>query len=124
LKPNRADVKKIAKERMDILLNRAMQGVQEKSETAQRYVGIARKIGMRYKVRIPSRWRLLICKGCHKLILPGINSRVRLQRFRDSHLAITCLECGKVKRIPLKNTRRYSRPQKSREMVNIKKVFT
>jgi len=112
LRPNRADVKKIAQERIDILLNEAVQGLQEGSEIAQRYVALARRIGMRYKVRIPSRWRLFICRGCHRLILPGINSRVRLQKRREHHLTITCLECGHIKRMPIKRMHRHSKPQK------------
>jgi len=112
LRPNRAEGKKIARERIDILLNEAVLGIQERSERAQRYVALARRLGMRYKVRMPSRWRLFICRGCHRLILPGINSRVRLQKRREHHLAITCLECGHIKRMPIKRMRRCSKPRK------------
>ncbi len=33
-------------------------------------------------------------------MVPGVNARVRLRRRREPHLAVTCLECGYVRRHP------------------------
>jgi RNase P subunit RPR2 len=34
--------------------------------------------------------------------LPGVNCRIRIQQRRESHMVITCLNCGGISRIPLK----------------------
>ncbi|HEX17117.1 MAG TPA: hypothetical protein ENG60_01695 [Thermoplasmatales archaeon] len=68
-------------------------------DRADRYVEIARKIGMRYLVRIPKEYRLLFCKRCHKFLLPGVNCRVRINRKK---LVIFCYNCKGYRRIPLK----------------------
>ena len=57
---------------------------------------------MRYKVRIPRNLKLLVCRKCKGLMVPGFTCRVRLRQHRESHLVLTCLKCGGVKRIPLK----------------------
>jgi ribonuclease P protein subunit RPR2 len=94
--------KQIARERIEVLLNRALESMHANAELAQRYVEIAKKIGMRYKVRIPKQRKLFLCRGCKKFLVPGINCRVRIQQKREPHLALTCLECKHVKRIPLR----------------------
>ena len=43
--------------------------------------------------------KLKVCKGCGAYLLPGITLRVRLGR---KTLVRTCLECGLVKRMPLR----------------------
>ncbi|MCJ7771094.1 ribonuclease P protein component 4, partial [Candidatus Bathyarchaeota archaeon] len=73
---------------------------------AQHYFKRARELGMRYKIRFPLQFRQLICRSCKQLIVPGINSRIRLQRRPEPHKAITCLECGGIRRIPLRSGRK------------------
>lgn len=64
---------------------------------ARRYTSLARKIGMRYTVRVPTDLKRMTCKNCMLPLLPGRTSRVRL---RPGTLTITCLECGHSRRIP------------------------
>jgi len=92
----------IASERMNILLNLAKQTLRTNPERAQHYFQLARRLGMRYKIRLPRQFRGLICRNCKRLIVPGVNARVRLQQRREPHVAITCLECGGQRRIPLR----------------------
>jgi ribonuclease P protein subunit RPR2 len=101
----KAEVKHIARERIDLLFNQALATYKKHPQLAERYVGLARRISMKYKVRIPKRWRLFICKGCKGFMVPGFSSRVRLRRRREPHLTFTCLKCGKIKRISFKHKR-------------------
>jgi len=72
---------------------------------ANRYVEIARKISMRFKITIPKEFKRRICKNCYKYLLPGFNCRIRIYR---SKLIIYCDNCKKYTRIPIKNDRQSS----------------
>lgn len=62
---------------------------------ARRYVGLAWRIVVRTRVRLPRRLKWRFCRRCGALFLPGKNCRVRLRRVgRRSSLVVTCLECG------------------------------
>ena len=64
---------------------------------AKRYVELARRIGMRYNVRFPRKWKRFFCKSCGSFLMPGVNLRVRCTKQR---VVFTCLECGRVRRMP------------------------
>jgi ribonuclease P protein subunit RPR2 len=68
-------------------------------DLAKRYLNLARRIGMRYTVRIPTRLKRSTCKGCRAPMIPNITSRIRL---REGRKIVTCLECGHVMRYPFK----------------------
>jgi ribonuclease P protein subunit RPR2 len=67
----------IAKERIEILFSEARKTASDQPKRANRYVTIARKIGMRYNVRIPSKHRREFCHKCGSYLLPGNNCKVR-----------------------------------------------
>lgn len=92
----------IALERIHILFKQAIEIFEREPELAQRYVELARKIGMRYKVRLPVEYRWMVCKHCKSFLLPGKTSRTRIQQRREPHVVITCLSCGGYNRILLK----------------------
>jgi len=92
----------IALRRIRRLFQLALEVVREEPELADRYVEIARRIAMRARVRMPREFKRLICKGCKRFIVPGLTCRVRLQPRREPHIAITCLRCGHVFRMPIK----------------------
>jgi ribonuclease P protein subunit RPR2 len=97
----RRENQRIALERISILFELAREVFVEEPELAQRYVDLARKIGMHYKVRLPAEYRRMICRHCKSFILPGVNCRVRVQQRRRPHLVVTCLNCGEHMRIPI-----------------------
>ena len=68
-------------------------------DLARRYLTLARKIGMRYTVRIPTRLKRSTCKRCRLPMIPDLTSRIRI---RDGRRIVTCLECGQVMRYPFK----------------------
>jgi len=90
---------KTAKESINHLFTEAEKVFSEDKSLANRYVEIARKIGMKYKVRIPSNLQRKFCKHCYKFLMPGKNLRVRTQK---SKVVYYCLECKKFMRFPYK----------------------
>ncbi len=52
----------------------------------------------RHKVELPDSVRPWLCRGCHILLRPHRNARVRVRR---GFLIVTCLDCGRVRRRPL-----------------------
>lgn len=105
-----AETKKIASERIDILFNLARGTSSEDPVLAQRYVDIALRIAMRCRVRIPREYRMQVCKKCHGFLIPGETCRVRIRQRREPHIAITCLRCGTIKRMPIGRKRSTSSP--------------
>jgi ribonuclease P protein subunit RPR2 len=93
--------KEIASERMDILLDISLKTLRTDRTRSQHYFQLARRLGMKYKIRLSPQFRRLICRRCKSLSIPGVNARVRLQQRRESHMVVTCFECGAQRRMPL-----------------------
>ncbi len=91
--------KALAKERIKRLFEMADKSFRKDPDRSHRYVQLARKIGMRYNVRIPREMRTMFCKKCYKYLKANINSRVRT-RSTQGAVVVTCLECGHVMRYP------------------------
>ncbi|MGQ9506634.1 MAG: ribonuclease P protein component 4 [Candidatus Bathycorpusculaceae bacterium] len=97
-----SNTKRIAMQRIKTLFHLAKENIHKDQALAQRYVDLARKIAMAAKVRLPREYRRQVCRHCKSFILPGVNSHVRIKKQREPHVVITCLNCGKHMRIPLK----------------------
>ncbi len=91
--------KETARERIERLVGMAYEIRRKDKALARRYIQIARNIGMRCNVRLPKEMKLYICKRCNTLLIPGDTCRVRVRPECGTKLALTCLECGAVKRI-------------------------
>jgi ribonuclease P protein subunit RPR2 len=88
----RQQAKEIARERIDILVRSALR---EKDEAiAARQAQQAKKIAMRFRVRLPYGARQLFCKKCKAFVVPGRSARVRVGRAKTRAVRITCLRCG------------------------------
>ena len=96
-KQKSAGQKAIALERIKTLFKEAREVFKKDKELANRYVELARKIAMKYKVRIPSELQKQFCKHCYKFLMPNINCRIRL---KDGKVVYYCLECKKFMRFP------------------------
>lgn len=92
---------RIANERIDILFNLAEKEFYKHPERSKRYVELARKIGLRYNVRLPKELKRKFCKNCYSLLKPGITAIVRLDS-KNRTIAINCLKCNKIYRYPYK----------------------
>ncbi len=89
---------RVAQERIETLFSLAQRRAHEGDlELADRYVWLARKIGMRYNLRLPRRLNLRICANCYRFLLPNTTARIRT---RNARLVICCSHCGHIRRIP------------------------
>lgn len=90
---------KIAKERIKKLFDQAEKEFDKRPALSNRYVTIARKIAMKFKVRIPKELKRRYCKNCYKYLVPGKNCRVRTQRGK---VVYYCFNCKRYTRIAYK----------------------
>lgn len=90
---------RIAKERIAVLFSEAGKAAAEDKKLAKRYVELAKKIGMRYNVRMPAAFRRRYCRYCCNLLL---GARYRLKR---GAVVIKCPSCSRTIRYPYKNKR-------------------
>lgn len=86
---------KIAVERIAVLFQEADNT--NDPTLADRYVFLARKLSMKYKVKLTSGQKRRFCKHCYCYLKPGRNCRVRLQGRK---LIYYCGNCKRQYRIP------------------------
>jgi len=89
--------KDMAYQRIIRLFELARTEFEKHPDYSNRYVQLARKIGMRYRVRMPQELKRQICKHCHAYLVQGVTARTRLQ---GTHITTTCTVCGKQMRLP------------------------
>lgn len=80
----------IATERMDILLRLAKKDATKHPARSRRYALLARKIGMRYNVRLPEEWKRVFCKSCGAKLPAGRGATLK------------CPGCERIYRRPAK----------------------
>ena len=95
--------KEIATQRILILFENAVSNASKNPRLAERQAQIARKISMRFKIKMPWQIRTSFCKKCKKFIVPNISSRVRLGQGNSKSISITCSFCNHVYRKIIKN---------------------
>jgi ribonuclease P protein subunit RPR2 len=81
-------VRKIALERIQILISNAISNAKTNPELSQRQAQIARRICTRHNIRMPYDLRIIFCKKCKSFIAPGINSKIRLGRASVTFVGI------------------------------------
>ncbi|HXQ79556.1 MAG TPA: hypothetical protein VN819_05020 [Thermoplasmata archaeon] len=64
-------------------------------DLADRYVNLARRIGMRYNVRLLREYRESYCRACSTYWVEGRTVRTRI---RSGRRVRTCLRCGRQRR--------------------------
>ncbi len=94
-----AETKKIAVERIEILLTKADAIYSDDPSLAQQYGERARKIAMKAKIQIPRKWRSRFCRKCKKFLYPGINAHVRVKSGTPSRVITYCELCQNGSRI-------------------------
>lgn len=67
-------------------------------EVADRYIELARKIGMKARVPIPRGLKIFICRRCKRLLRPGLTGIYRVRSRPRKSLSVLCLRCGYVHR--------------------------
>ncbi|KXH72504.1 MAG: hypothetical protein AM326_11140 [Candidatus Thorarchaeota archaeon SMTZ-45] len=95
----RVKAKRLAEVRVEILWEQAKKAIKSgRPEIARQQMFSARKIAQRTRTKLPQHINRRICRSCGSILVPGDNCRVRVRHNRSKHLAVTCLNCGRVKR--------------------------
>ncbi len=93
---NKDLVRRIAQERMFVLLSLAEKRAKENTDLGRllekRYVELARKISRHYLIPFPKNLKKRVCKKCNNFLIPGINCKVRLSS--SERFIIYKCECG------------------------------
>lgn len=89
----------VAKERIKILFERANQA--KKQDLANKYLQTARKIAMKFNLRLPKGYKRKFCKHCYNYFRKD-NYRVRT---KDKKVVYYCKNCKKYMRFPLPKKR-------------------
>jgi len=71
---------------------------------AREQAALARKVKLRFNVRLDPSLTRFTCRGCKGLLVPGVNARVRLGHGKATVLRVTCADCGHVNRKIIKET--------------------
>ena len=85
--------KQIATRRIEILFNNALSNAKTNPRLAQRQAEIAKKISLKFKIKMPFEVSSSFCKNCKKFIAPGVVSKIRLGS-KPKSIRITCLYCN------------------------------
>ena len=92
--------KNIAAERVKILFEQAKLRFKKSPELSNRYMQLARRMAMKFRVRFTSAQKRSFCKKCHKYLFPGKNLRVRTKK---GHMVYYCLNCKNIARFRYKD---------------------
>ncbi len=95
---NRREAKKEAAESAEALLKTAIERSHTDLDLAKRQAKASRDLLLKFNVRFGYSMKRFTCHGCKRLIVPGVNARVRLSGEGRKALTVTCLECGHVNR--------------------------
>ena len=98
----KSTAKQIARQRIEVLFQKAKSTYHENPQLSSRYITNARKIAMAARIPFPTVYKRQICRKCNTLLVQGDNCRVRIKQKREPHVVITCLNCGHQSRIPLR----------------------
>ena len=89
----------LAKERIAILLGLAKKTHKASPDRARRYVELARRIGLRYNVRLTQNQKRSFCKKCNSILVSGYSATVETE---GKTVTIKCQNCKNTYRYPYK----------------------
>lgn len=78
-----------------MLIDRALR---VNDEFAQDHIKVAKKLILKYKLKMPFEYRMLFCKNCKKFMIPGRDSTIRIGRSNTKAVRVTCKFCGHIYR--------------------------
>ncbi|MDG6914248.1 MAG: RNase P subunit [Nitrososphaerota archaeon] len=71
---------------------------------ARAQAALARKVKLKFNIRLEPHLRSFTCRGCKGLLVPGVNARVRLGHGKPTMVRVTCLDCGHLNRKVVEET--------------------
>jgi len=90
--------KKIGLERIRIIYSNVILYASENPEISRRQIEVARRILLKFNIRLPYPYKLFFCNKCKSPIIPGVDSKIRICHVPKLHVKIVCLKCGGVYR--------------------------
>ena len=97
-KQKASEYEKIVKERIDILFSLAKEEFDSKREDlANRYVFLARKLGMKVNLPIPDKYKFSFCKKCLSYLAIGKNATIKTNA-KTKAVELKCQKCSNVRR--------------------------
>ena len=93
------DKKEIARNRIKTLFNEADSVFDEDFKLANKYVKTARKIAMKFNIKLGRDFKSKFCKYCYFYLKPGANCRVRT---KNGNVVYYCMNCKKYMKFALK----------------------
>lgn len=91
----------IARERIKILFDLAKKSFYLHPERSRRYIRLARKIGLRYNLRLTQEQKQLFCKKCNSLLIKGKTLSSKIDKQKNL-IIIKCLNCNYTYRKSIK----------------------
>ncbi|MEN2974813.1 MAG: hypothetical protein ABDH32_04450 [Candidatus Caldarchaeales archaeon] len=98
------ELKKIALDRIDRLMDFAKKHAVERPEIARQAILQARRIAQKARIRIPRKYKRTYCRKCGSSFWTPGSFTIRVRDRRSTHIVIRCTRCGYVKRIPIEKT--------------------
>lgn len=88
--------KKAFKRDFDFLLNSSAELYDKDRQLSERYTYIAYKMLLSKKLKLSKSEKVLICKKCNKILIPGKTTVIRLKK---GMITYKCLNCGNVRKL-------------------------
>ncbi len=99
----RKNKKKIAEKRIDILFEEAKKAaLRNEINKSDKYVKLARKLGMRHNISLDSKYRRRFCNKCYAYLFPNKTCKVRIERRT---LITHCFKCGTINRFKIEKNK-------------------
>ena len=100
---NHMNAREIAKERIERLFDLAEERLEQgRGDFADRYIELARRIGMRNEVSLDKDYRRRYCSNCGSFLSVGKNCKVRIDS-KNSTVNYQCEGCGEIDRYGFKD---------------------
>lgn len=96
------EFKNLAFERVGRLFELAEDAFCCRPDLSDRYVRLAWRLKTRYNLRLPRDLSMKFCRKCLSFWKPGASCRVRI---KSGMVIITCLRCGRVRRLPYRSAK-------------------
>ena len=93
-------MKEKAKKKAKLDISEFFKLAKKDKKKADLYVHKARRLAMKYRIKLNSAQKRKFCKHCYCYLTPGENCRVRT---RDKKLVYYCLNCKKYTRFGIKS---------------------
>lgn len=98
-KQRRDSFQETALQRISGLFAQAESVFAEDSKLSDRYIFLARKLSLKYKVSFTKEQKMKFCRKCGSFLLNGKNARIRLSK---GNLVLNCGVCKEIRRFRYK----------------------